>query len=330
MRRLKHLIHRLRMQSSLEFLVTYGWAILAIVIIAGVLWYFGVFDPFSFVDAKQSAGFNTFGIGDFSIASNGVVLLVLENRVGNTITSVRVSNSTCDVQNPPASCYCIPSRLAPDQRAYCLVDTGVVGTVGQRTPKVQVRMAYTNELSTITHYETGYVRWLFETPSQVTGPTPTPTPIPTPTPTPTPTPPPSAAPQFSLQQPVNHRQFPSGSPVTISAFWTDDAGLSRFDFETNTSGSLANITVIVSGLSNFSNYTFPSLAEGAYIWRVYATDTDTNMNVTPQFDFSIAPAAPTPSPTPVPPVCPNAVCETGEDCDNCYVDCVGIMCPLLP
>lgn len=32
-----------RGQSALEYLVTYGWAILAIVIIAAVLWYFGVF-----------------------------------------------------------------------------------------------------------------------------------------------------------------------------------------------------------------------------------------------------------------------------------------------
>lgn len=32
-------------QAALEYLVEYGWAILAILFIAAVLWYLGVFDP---------------------------------------------------------------------------------------------------------------------------------------------------------------------------------------------------------------------------------------------------------------------------------------------
>lgn len=32
-------------QSALDYLVTYGWSILVILVVLAVLWYYGIFDP---------------------------------------------------------------------------------------------------------------------------------------------------------------------------------------------------------------------------------------------------------------------------------------------
>lgn len=37
-------------QTAVEYLMVYGWAILIILIVAGVLWYFGVFAPNKFLE----------------------------------------------------------------------------------------------------------------------------------------------------------------------------------------------------------------------------------------------------------------------------------------
>jgi hypothetical protein len=51
-------------QAAMEFMLTYGWAILAAIIAIGVLAYFGVFDPNSFVNFNiyQEECYNNFTI----------------------------------------------------------------------------------------------------------------------------------------------------------------------------------------------------------------------------------------------------------------------------
>ena len=74
-----------RGQSALEYLVTYGWAILAIVVVAAVLWYFGVFNPGQFASSSASAR----GFGDLNIKDQNYVgtnlLLSMGNAVGGQI-----------------------------------------------------------------------------------------------------------------------------------------------------------------------------------------------------------------------------------------------------
>ena len=84
-------------QTAMEYLMTYGWAII-IVIIAGVaLWRLGVFSPSA---GKTSTGFDTFQVGqDFKISSAGTATVVAMNadKQGRSITlnEARVGNATC-------------------------------------------------------------------------------------------------------------------------------------------------------------------------------------------------------------------------------------------
>ena len=84
-----------RGQTALEYLVTYGWAILAIVIIAGVLWYFGVFNPGRFAPSEQTAGFSTILVLGHAVDhTNGQLTLSLANQAGEqvNITAVGAGN----------------------------------------------------------------------------------------------------------------------------------------------------------------------------------------------------------------------------------------------
>jgi hypothetical protein len=79
-------------QSALEFLTTYGWAFLVILIMIGALAYFGVLTPGNFLPDRcvATAGFNC---GEFAFyeritgfsAGSGMLVIELENGLGMDI-----------------------------------------------------------------------------------------------------------------------------------------------------------------------------------------------------------------------------------------------------
>ncbi len=97
-----------RGQAALEFLMTYAWAILVVIIIIGALAYFGVLNPDTLVPDKC-----TFATGlacqDFSYTYTGTgasavgnITLVLTNGLGKTIQVTELSFSS--EQLAPGSC----------------------------------------------------------------------------------------------------------------------------------------------------------------------------------------------------------------------------------
>lgn len=75
-------------QAATEFLMTYGWAILAIVIVAAVLWNMGVFKG----QCAKTAAVQVFGAGeqlqasDWAINSTNDLNMKVKNLAGNAIT----------------------------------------------------------------------------------------------------------------------------------------------------------------------------------------------------------------------------------------------------
>ena len=72
-----------RGQAAMEFLMTYGWAILAAIIAIGVLAYFGVFSPGKYV-AGTAVVSAPFYVNAWNVQANGgngdsVVILELKN-----------------------------------------------------------------------------------------------------------------------------------------------------------------------------------------------------------------------------------------------------------
>ena len=80
-------------QAALEYLMTYGWAILIIAIVAAALYATGILNPATWVGTR-STGFSTIGISTWQYtATNGEFLTTFQNNAGQRIN---VTNITYD------------------------------------------------------------------------------------------------------------------------------------------------------------------------------------------------------------------------------------------
>ena len=82
-------------QSALEYMMTYGWAILIIVIVAAVLYSFGIFSPSSSISATVT-GFSNLGSVAAQCTANGVLRINLGDSTGYSIniTSITAKDSS--------------------------------------------------------------------------------------------------------------------------------------------------------------------------------------------------------------------------------------------
>ncbi|MCX8195184.1 MAG: hypothetical protein N3G22_03720 [Candidatus Micrarchaeota archaeon] len=89
-------------QAALDFLMTYGWAIALVVIIAAVLFALGIFDVSNFVGSR-SAGFSGVSVTGWSLMPNGDFTMRVSNQVGQPINvtnvSVRIGQTTLSPTN---------------------------------------------------------------------------------------------------------------------------------------------------------------------------------------------------------------------------------------
>ncbi len=87
-------------QAALDFMMTYGWAILLVVIIAIALFAMGIFNPSNFIGNK-AAGFAGTTVTGWSLDSAGTFTIKAVNNVGNPIKldsiSVVIGNATVSV-----------------------------------------------------------------------------------------------------------------------------------------------------------------------------------------------------------------------------------------
>ncbi len=92
---------RKRGQGALEYLMTYGWMILIVVIIGGALYALGVLDPTTWTSAKRATGFASFQVKDWKLTPSGTsgATLVLGNRYGEglTITAFHFNTTTSPI-----------------------------------------------------------------------------------------------------------------------------------------------------------------------------------------------------------------------------------------
>ncbi|MFH1915694.1 MAG: hypothetical protein ABIJ21_00370 [Nanoarchaeota archaeon] len=71
-------------QAAFEFLVTYGWAFIIVLVVLGILAYFGVFSASQFTPERCDFGPQLECI-DFIVNSQGYILLKFQNSFGDSI-----------------------------------------------------------------------------------------------------------------------------------------------------------------------------------------------------------------------------------------------------
>ena len=83
----------IKSQAALEFLMTYGWAILVVLVAIGALAYFGVLSPDKFLPAKCTlqAGLACLD----HKATPAQIQVVIQNSLGYDLSSVSVRTPTC-------------------------------------------------------------------------------------------------------------------------------------------------------------------------------------------------------------------------------------------
>ena len=81
-------------QSAMEYLMTYGWAILIVIIVAAALYALGIFNPATYT-GRIPTGFTTLGApDDWDVDSAGDVRVLLNNRLASQIEVYTITVST--------------------------------------------------------------------------------------------------------------------------------------------------------------------------------------------------------------------------------------------
>jgi hypothetical protein len=139
-------------QSALEFLMTYGWAIMVILVMIGALAYFGVFD---IQDRMPERCMITTGIdcADFMMNSTTLKIYVTNNE-GSSLSYINLSSTSC-------SDYTVAYNVAGGSKVElsCTISAKTTGkgnkfkmpiTIAyQKTDSIYPKIAYGEVLATI-------------------------------------------------------------------------------------------------------------------------------------------------------------------------------------
>ncbi|MBI2673402.1 hypothetical protein HYX19_04020 [Candidatus Woesearchaeota archaeon] len=142
-----------RGQAAMEFLMTYGWAILVVLAAIGALAYFGVLSPSRFLPSSCTIA-PGIGCDEFKVTPTTVQLL-LRNGMGNDLTSATIAIATCTTSS--AASWTDGSVLGGTSGTTLSGCTN--GAVGSRY-KQSANVTYT--LNGVSHTKTGQIVSLVE------------------------------------------------------------------------------------------------------------------------------------------------------------------------
>ena len=84
-----------RGQSAMEFLMTYGWGIIVVLVILSALYFLGVFSPRTVSTCSVQA---PFVCRDFAAKENGVILSIGSSKIqSGTVNSITVNGEECNI-----------------------------------------------------------------------------------------------------------------------------------------------------------------------------------------------------------------------------------------
>ncbi|MBI2653435.1 hypothetical protein HYX02_01355 [Candidatus Woesearchaeota archaeon] len=146
-------------QAALEFLMTYGWAILVVLVAIGALAYFGVLSPDKFLPAKCTlqagiACLDHKATNSGAVATHGVTVR-LQNSLGFDLSSVSVRAGDCgDYPNTPSS---TGKATLANGEAYTYFIPCSVALQGLTKYNKQLNVSYIVTETTISHNNVGQI-----------------------------------------------------------------------------------------------------------------------------------------------------------------------------
>jgi len=137
-------------QAAMEFLMTYGWAILVVLVAIGALAYFGVLSPDRFLPSRCTlpSGIACIDheVTDVFGPGNGELYIVIRNGLGYGMETVSIAASDCTSGTTES--------LIKNGKSQILTATGCTVTTGEKY-KGDINITYTNADTTLEHVSRG-------------------------------------------------------------------------------------------------------------------------------------------------------------------------------
>jgi hypothetical protein len=142
-------------QTAVEYLSTYGWAFVVLVIILGVMFELGLFKTGVQIQATSNAiGFNTFNVNRFILHSSGSFDMSLTNMLEDTVTvkEITVGGSPATGISPS-----LPFNVSSGSNVTIKAGSSFTGTAASLyTAKISIR--FDVDRGTIDHYDAGLLK----------------------------------------------------------------------------------------------------------------------------------------------------------------------------
>lgn len=135
-------------QVALEFLMTYGWAILVVLVAIGALAYFGVLSPDKFLPNKCTLSSGIACLDHKADLTLNEVTVVIQNSLGYDISLISVSASDCTDDSTPAG-------LVNGAKGTYVMTSCTFASTSKYSGDVNV--SYTNTGTSITHKNQGRI-----------------------------------------------------------------------------------------------------------------------------------------------------------------------------
>ena len=134
-------MNKMKAQTAMEYLMTYGWAILIVIIVGAALYALGIFNPSTYT-TSVATGFTGFQVptGGYAVNSTGVHILV-KNAQGATIN---ITNVVATV-NGVTTTALIPeyALLSSNGQSWFSASGGVTLPISGSSYTVQVAIDFT-------------------------------------------------------------------------------------------------------------------------------------------------------------------------------------------
>jgi hypothetical protein len=152
----------LRGQSAVEYMMTYGWGILVVLIAGIVIWQMGIFVPQTPTPDKR--GFSQVTPLDWSLTPTGILTVVIQNNAGTIVKVTQADafmeiggSGTCTIAWPTTVPLVDNFRPGATQMLNftgCTLDSGTkIGTYY----RVNMTVSYLNPSSGMPHRSNGII-----------------------------------------------------------------------------------------------------------------------------------------------------------------------------
>jgi hypothetical protein len=146
-------------QTALEYFMTYGFAILTIIVVGAALYAIGMFSPVTYT-GERSTGFSGFEMEDFKFNTTSAISLSYSDKVGKSVTLQIITaiykGKTCSNATmgaiPPVT---LNPTVTYNTTLDCNVSFGAVDQPPKSSYTIVVYFNYTDPDSSMWYYDTG-------------------------------------------------------------------------------------------------------------------------------------------------------------------------------